>query len=567
MSNVIANTSSDIDKNLVLSKVIAEPSDFSSVEYKPKINKGYTNRMLLINPPTDRTQFIGADNYFPLGLISLATILKKNEDIVKILDANNYFFHRDINDTIISKYIEKDIISNIDEFKPNIIGIGGTFSGAFKYTKLFARLVKKHNPDIPIIVGGNHASTFKGMILKRYRYIDYIIIGESEYTLPELLECLFQNNGEGIEKIDGLSYRKGSHRNHPYDVSQEKNKTPQEDIVTQEKYRYITNLDELPFFNEGDIVNTEEYYMDTSDWYNPHNIAIGQPYSVITSRSCPMRCTFCNMWHVHGPKIRYRSATNVVDEIESLYHKYNVRYFQIMDDNFTYDKKRVISVMNQIVKRGLKIQFDTPNGIAINRLDEDVIQAMVDGGLVRISIAIESGSEKIRQSMKKGLGQKAIYKIANELAKHDHVFINSMFIVGMPDETRETLEETREMIKKLPLDKFSINYATPFPGTAMFNQVRTLGLLQYDVEDYVDMSGNQSRSDSPHFIPPALTKNDLIDFVKWADEYQMELTKNSKKVDPRGVGDLNIPVDKNIARYWEKRLRGGQKIQKMAVDC
>ena len=107
------------------------------------------------------------------------------------------------------------------------------------------------------------------------------------------------------------------------------------------------------------------------------------------------------MWHVHGPEIRYRSADNVVDEIEYLYHKYDARYFQFMDDNFTFDKKRVIRIMSEINRRNLKISYDTPNGIAISKLDADVIKAMVDGGLVRISLAIESGSEEIRKKMMK----------------------------------------------------------------------------------------------------------------------------------------------------------------------
>ena len=278
--------------------------------------------------------------------------------------------------------------------------------------------------------------------------------------------------------------------------------------------------------------------MDTSNWYNPLNIEVGQPFPIISSRSCPMRCTFCNMWHVHGPKIRYRSADDVVDEIEYLYHTYNARYFQFMDDNFTFDKKRVIRMMTEIKRRGLKISYDTPNGIAINRLDKDVIKAMVEGGLIRISIAIESGSQKIRELMMKGLKQHKIYEAANELAKYPHVFVKAFFIVGMPEETEETLEETRDMIKTLPIDKFSINYATPFPGTALFNQCKAKGMLRYEVEDYVEIDGHQLRSDRPHFKPYELTEQQLMDFIEWGDEYIKTLPEKTGKYDPRGAGDI-----------------------------
>tara|TARA_Y100000310_G_scaffold303667_1_gene342198 strand:- start:318 stop:929 length:612 start_codon:yes stop_codon:yes gene_type:complete len=195
-------------------------------------------------------------------------------------------------------------------------------------------------------------------------------------------------------------------------------------------------------------------------------------------------------------------------------------------------------MMTEIVRRGLKISYDTPNGIAINRLDSDVIKAMVDGGLIRISIAIESGSQKIRELMKKGLKQNKIYETANELAKYPHVFVKAFFIVGMPEETLSTLEETRKMIKELPVDKFSINYATPFPGTALFNQCKSHDMLRYDVEDYVEIDGHQLRSDRPHFKPFELTEQDLIDFVEWGDEHLITLPDKTGKYDPRGAGDI-----------------------------
>ncbi len=516
---------------------IKPPVFSSNVDFKPKKNKGYQNRVLLLNPPTDRTQFVGSDNYFPLGLIMLATVLKQNEDIAEIMDINNDLFNKDLNDTLFVEYMEQVVLPYIEEFKPDMVGIGGTFSGAFKYTKIIARMVKNKFPNVPTIVGGNHASTFKGMVLERFRYIDYVMVGEGEHTFPELLYSVIHNNGEGIESVDGLCYRKGGHWNDSYDASLQDRHTPKEDIITQQKRYYINDLDSLPK-PDFDIVDVNKYYMDTSQWYNPLNIEVGQPFPIISSRSCPMRCTFCNMWHVHGPKIRYRSADDVVDEIEHLYHKYNARYFQFMDDNFTFDKKRVIRMMNEITRRGLKISYDTPNGIAINRLDEDVIKAMVEGGLIRISIAIESGSQQIRDLMMKGLKQDKIYEATRELAKYPHVFIKAFFIVGMPEETEETLEETREMIKALPIDKFSINYATPFPGTALFNQCKAKDMLRYEVEDYVEIDGHQLRSDRPHFKPYDLTERQLIDFVEWGDEYITTLPDKTGKYDPRGAGDI-----------------------------
>ena len=467
-------------------------------------------KVILINPPTAREQFIGEDNYFPLGILSLATVLREKDYEVEVVDLNNEFYGKDLDDNSFKEGYRKKVKLLMEEYNPDVVGIGAIFSGAFKYTIVLSKELKKDFPDVPIVVGGNHASTFKGEILRKFSNIDYVIIGEGEHTFLELVEKLKNQDHTSVSEISGICYR------------------IENEVVVNEKGGYINNLDELPLGNY-DILGVEKYNMNTKGWYNPHNIEIQQPFSIVSSRSCPLRCTFCNMWHVHGPSIRYRGAMNVVDEIESLYDKYDARYFQFMDDNFTFDKDRVINIMNEIVKRKLKISFDTPNGVAINRLDAAVIGAMVSAGLIRVSIAIESGSEKIRKLMKKGLTQKAIYTITNEIAEYSHVFINAFFIIGMPEESKETLEETRHLIKSLPLDKFALSYATPFPGTALFNELKERGLLEYDEADFVDLTHLQARADVPHFTPPNISVEELVEFRKWGQDYLSEKFEKSGK--------------------------------------
>src|SRR5208337_4375395 len=127
--------------------------------------------------------------------------------------------------------------------------------------------------------------------------------------------------------------------------------------------RFIGDLDEIPF-PAYDLINLKDYYHDTSNWLNPKNLPINTSISILSSRSCPMRCNFCSMFMVMGPKWRCRSPQNVVDEIEYLYHKYNHRHFSFMDDNLTLKKSHVLEICNQIIERNLNIQFETPNGIA-----------------------------------------------------------------------------------------------------------------------------------------------------------------------------------------------------------
>ena len=281
-------------------------------------------------------------------------------------------------------------------------------------------------------------------------------------------------------------------------------------------------------FPDYTMIKLEEYYnMDTSNWYNPRCMEIKQPFPIISSRSCPNKCSFCNMYMTHGSKIRYRTADNVIDEIKKLYQEYNVRYFQFMDDNMTFNMKRAIKLFEGILRNGIKIQFDTPNGLAINRLASDLIDVMIEAGMVSTSLAIESGSEYIRNKiMGKRLSTDKIYEVVEACAKHRHLFIKAFFIIGMPEETHETLDETYKMISRLPLDKINVNFVAPYPGTKLFAQCQAEGLLTFQYEDYLTHEIYQDSDVYPHFRPYNLSCEYLVKFRSKCFDY-MKLKRSA----------------------------------------
>lgn len=464
-------------------------------------------KVMLINPLLARDQPLELDTCFPHGLLYLATVLKENNIDVLIVDIDNYYQNNKKNFNE-EEYIENNIYAHINHDKPDVIGIGCLFSGAFRSVKVIAKKIKDRFPGIPIVIGGIHPTLFAREILGKYSYIEYVVIGEGEYTFLELIKCITTNQQQLLSSLDGIAFRyKGG-------------------ITLNPKTKFIDNIDVLPFVDYNSV-KVEDYGMDTTGWYSPKKIKIGQPFPIISSRSCPQRCNFCSMWLLHGPNFRPRSPGNVVDEMEHLYNAFNVRYFQFMDDNLTFNKRRILEICNEILKRNMDIQFDTPNGVAINRLDQETIDAMVDAGLIRISIAIESGSEYIRNKvMGKGLSTERIYEVVEACAKHSRLFINSFFIIGMPQETDKTLDDTYEMIKRLPLDKFAINFATPYPGTRLFDFCIEHKLLPYKFEDYVDNELLQPRT-NPHFKPFSLTTDDLIRFREKCFDYLREKRSNS----------------------------------------
>lgn len=473
--------------------------------------------LLISSPSSSENQKVILENDFPMGLLSLATYLRSNGYVVKILDYKTHCenlmldYLKGMNNDVFDKFLENKLRVDIKQFSPDIIGIGCLFSGAFKNLLKIAYKIKDIDKFITIVIGGIHPTLFASEILQKYSTIDYVIIGEGELTFYKLIQYLDNNDKEKLQFLNGIAFRdKGN-------------------VVKNDKTEFIEDLNTLPMVDYS-FVNIKDYKRDTSKWYSPKKIKVGQPFDIITSRSCPNRCTFCSMWKVHGGKIRLRSPELVLDEIEFLYNKYGCRYIRFMDDNLTFRKEHALRIFNGIVERKIDIQFDTPNGISVKTLDEDIIEAMVRAGLIRINLAIESGSDFIRnQEMRKHVSSQKIYEVANIISKYNQVFISAFFVIGMPHETRHTLKETFEMIKKLPLDGLGIGFATPYPGTELFNYCISHNLLKGTAKDYMDVGNLQYDAHEPHFAPHELTKEDLISFRNRINTY-MEEKRNSVKI-------------------------------------
>jgi anaerobic magnesium-protoporphyrin IX monomethyl ester cyclase len=463
-------------------------------------------RVLLINPPLAKDQANELDNCFPQGLMHLGTVLKHHQHDVRIIDVDNVY-ERNRETFSEEEYFQHDLVEAVKDYAPDVVGIGCLFSGSFRTLKLMAKAIKGTFPNMPIVIGGIHPTIFANEMLKKYSFIDIVILAEGEYTFLELIDVLTNTKGS-LDAIDGIAFRRNG------------------EVVYNPKSKFIQDLDAMPFVDYS-LVDVKAYTMNTANWYSPKKIPVGQPYSIISSRSCPQRCTFCSMWWVHGPKIRNRSPADVVEEMERLHDTYGVRYFEFMDDNFTFDRQRTLDICALIVKRKLDIQFDTPNGVSVRTLDKEVIDALHAAGLRRVSLAIEAGSDYIRnQVMRKGLFTKKIREVVDLCAKHEDLFINSFFILGMPQETHETLEETYQLITSLPLDKFALNYATPYPGTDLFNYCVQHQLITCTTDEQVDNEFLSPRSAEPHYKPHHIDSEDLIKFKEKCFTYLKE--KRSK---------------------------------------
>ena len=450
-------------------------------------------KVFLINPHS-LDCFPSQERRFPLGLLYISSYLKKCGHEALLIDINNFQISAVLDGGVydLKRYYDDTLKKLILDFKPDILGVTVLFSGRFHPAIDVIRLFKEDHQDIPVAIGGIHPTIFPREIMEEYTCVDYLLQGEGEVSFAELVNTIEKKEYQ-FDKIDGLCYRVNGK------------------VIVGRKEHYIDDIDKLPF-PDYDAIDVKNYYFNTSNWFNPKKLPINTSVYLISSRSCPRKCSFCSMFLVHGRKFRMRSAKNVVDEIEYIYNRFGQHYFSFMDDNLTLNKRRVIEIGDEIIKREINIQFDTPNGLEVNSLDEEVLDTLVRAGLIRTCLAVESGSPRIRKAINKPLKQEKILKVFDIIKKFPELTYNVFFIIGFFEETHETLAETYQLIKQLELKSAMISFAVPYPKTQLFEQCVKNNLIDRDLALNHNFKKFYFFNDTPFFKPYDLEKQDLIDF-------------------------------------------------------
>jgi magnesium-protoporphyrin IX monomethyl ester (oxidative) cyclase len=402
-------------------------------------------KLLLVNPPvTYQTPWLQVTE--PLGLLYLASYVREfSGHTVGILDCLANKLVTKIGENLYWYGLTREtLFREIEKFQPDIIGITCMFSKKKDDFLQLAQNIRHRFPGVILVAGGTYPSLFPVETIDT-GLIDYCVIGEGERTLVDLLNAL-SDLPDSLPAIEGLAFLKG------------------DEVVVTPKTAYIKELDQIPF-PARDLIDYEAYVARKSVL---HGLGLKRSASILTSRSCPNRCNFCSMYKIHGQRWRCRSPENVVEEIIHLKQRYNVKDLFIMDDNFTFSKKRIMEICETIRRSNIRIRWNTPNGISINTLDKEVLSAMKAAGCKGICVAIESGDEELRNKVigKRLTDQKieTVIKIASEIG----IFVTAFYIIGMPGETEEKFEKTLQQLKTLPLNGAAAAFANPLPGTKLY---------------------------------------------------------------------------------------------------
>lgn len=293
-------------------------------------------------------------------------------------------------------------------------------------------------------MGGSHPTQNCQDVLKD-NHLDYVVLGEGDYSFFELLQ--FIEGKRSIDTLDGIGM---------------KNK---KGIFIIPKSRYIIKLDEIPF-PAHHLLPLEKYWKVNI----PHGETTRVPWMTIyTSRGCPAKCIYCAVHTVWGMNYRYRSAENVLSEMEFLINKYGIKEFLMEDDNFTYNKERIIKILDGIICKGWDLTWTTPNGVAIFALDKILLEKFKKSGCTSIVLAVESGSQRVlTQVIRKPLSLKKVREVVKD-PKQIGLKTKAFFMLGIPGETKDEMMATIELARELKVDWSCFSVTQAIPGTELYD--------------------------------------------------------------------------------------------------
>lgn len=455
-------------------------------------------KILLIEPPFIRLYDENASlNKLPLSLAYLAGMIvsRKPNWQVKIYNSDfsptdqpldyEYLAGKGFKNYIDSlneprSLIWDEIASTINRIAPSVVGIS-TKSQNYASACNIARIVKSLDKDVLVLFGGPHVTLIKSMLLENSN-IDIGVIGEGEETLVEILDIL--ENSKPLSLIKGIVYR---------DVNR---------IVETQPREHISDLDSLPFpvsVAENCLIDFAKYPLQAFK----HIFAV---------RGCPFACTFCGSRYTWGRKVRFRSVANLIAEIQAI-RRFGVEYIHFDDDTWGIKKSFIKNLCDAIKKYCPGLHWSCE--IHVNYIDEETIVLMKSAGCRSIQIGVESGNNEILKLLKKRTTIEKIFVAAKMIKKHG-IYLQTFFIVGFPQETESSLQDTISAMISIPTDWLIYSIFTPYFGTEIFNYCKEHGIIS----DNFDESLYNHQSPENYFcpnIPIEVFKDRIRDLEKMVD--------------------------------------------------
>lgn len=345
-------------------------------------------------------------NSIPLGILSLATVLKNS----KFIEAEVVDFHRIYEEGEII-YNKTDLNKNIERCceylmrnNPDVISFY-TMANTHVFAIMIARKIKSQFPSIKILLGGPQATLSSQLTLKEFDCIDAIGIGDGEETIEKIILGVMNND---FSSVDGICYRK-------------KNQ------IVYKPHPLVENLDTLPII---DLSLLKCKY-------------IGDKISIDAGRGCPFGCSFCSAKVMWGRSFRIKSAERLYKEIMHYYNEYGVTHYGLEHDIFALDKRNVYDFCNLLLREKINVEWGC--SARLDSIDKSMLEIMSEAGCNRIYFGIETGSQRMQKIINKNLDLSKLEEVCEWLKEYG-IIPRFSFIYGFPEESYEDIDDTLNMI-------------------------------------------------------------------------------------------------------------------------
>jgi len=376
----------------------------------------------------------------PLGIGYLIANTSNPEHEIRVFDGT-----LDEADASSPQYLEF-----LRTFEPDVVGVS-SWSKTFKESLRVLQAAKALNPKVITLMGGVHPTAYPEKSLAHME-VDYLLVGEAEFSFPQLLDRLAA--GQSVRDIPGVALRtlEGVHLCPPVLVEDL-------DSIALPDYKAIR----LHGYIEKGYRYFSRKKMNAPTWM---------------TRGCPYRCKFCTAPVINGRKLRSHSVAYAVAWVKMLYNDFDIRHINIIDDNFTFHAEYTRAFCQAIIKEALPgLEISTANGIRAQRTDFETLKLMKKAGWHMVTVAPESGSPRVLKLMRKDLDVAMWPAKVKEIRKAG-LKTHAAILIGYPGELPEDITLTAELINKSDFDSIGIQYFQPLPGTPIYDDLVKAGEIE-----------------------------------------------------------------------------------------
>src|SRR4030043_207126 len=379
-------------------------------------------KILLINPAPSGTLKATGVLFPPLGLLYVAAYAEKEGHQVVVIDLA---VRKKKEDIVFKKY--------------DMVGIS-TDTTRHRQALQLAKRAKASG--CTVVMGGPHPGYVDEEILST-KEVDFIVHGEGEITFSELVAALQKNDGK-FHCIQGISFLSNGQ------------------IVRTPPRPFIENLDNLPL---------PARHLIHMDDYRRTKLGARDIPPLVTSRGCPYHCAFCASSHFFGKKVRARSVASVLNELEEIFHRYHFNAVAFVDDTFNLFPERVIEICHGIIEKKLDLWWWCLSRVDLLLQNEEMVREMVGAGAKSLFIGVESSNPITLKELRKGINAEETVQTV-EMLKRNGLEIHASYILGGLHDTVEMIHETIRFGKRLDHNVAQFSILTPYPGTAVYEEVK-----------------------------------------------------------------------------------------------